>query len=385
MNEDMKKHIIKVVFILVAITIVLALIIRACSKKDNDKPHPAHNQVSTITPTQPPVSYTTPTLPDVIYVTQDPAADLPETSDILEIPADTDEQITYPQDNPQEEPLSYPTVTPEETIPYTGSSDFRVTFIDVGQGDCALIEDNGSAMLIDAGPKESVATIEAVLDQYQIKTIDTMVLTHNDADHIQGASNIIEDYGVGCIYMSDYAKETGSYYYLTKYISKYNVPVYYPKAGSSIPFGTATYEVVGPLQGAAYEDINSYSIIVRVRHGNDSFLFTGDATGEETDDILRAGIDVNAQIIKAAHHGSANQGCNNKAFWDAVNPEAVVISCARYNDHGHPHKEVMEMTQQRGCKLFRTDLQGTISCISTGNGVQWNMAPSDNYLNGNSL
>ena len=265
--------------------------------------------------------------------------------------------------------------------------DFRVSFIDVGQGDCTLIWDNGSAMLIDAGPADSVGSIEAVLAQNGIDTIDSLILSHPDADHIGGAPDIILDHAVTKIYMPDYGKDTKAYDNLMHAIADSQTPVFHAKAGERIPFGTATYEVIGPVlkDGTAYDDANSYSIVLKVTHGNDTFLFTGDATGEETDDILRAGFNVNAQVLRAAHHGSANYGCNDAKFWLAVNPEVIVISCGYKNDHGHPHKETMEMTKMMRYKMYRTDLQGTVSCNSSGNGVSWSTAPCDNYLNGNAF
>ena len=265
--------------------------------------------------------------------------------------------------------------------------DFRVCFIDVGQGDSTLIWDNGSAMLIDAGPADSTGSLEAVLEQNSIDTIDTLILTHSDADHIGGAPDIILNYNVSNIYMSDYYKNTKAYDNLMQAISESETPVFHSKAGDNLTFGTAKYEVLGPVlkEGTVYNDANSYSIVLKVTHGNDTFLFTGDATGEETDDILRAGFDVSAQVLKAAHHGSANYGCNDAKFWLAVNPETIVISCGYKNDHGHPHKETMEMTKMMRYRLYRTDLQGTVSCNSTGNGISWSTTPCDNYLNGNAF
>lgn len=282
-------------------------------------------------------------------------------------------------------PTAYIEPTSSPYIPEYDS--FRVTFIDVGQGDCTLIQDNGQNMLIDAGPRESVGSIEAVLNQNGVSTIDALILTHNDADHIQGAINIIPDYNVQSIYMTDIERSTGTYYLLSKAIDESNASVSYPKAGVTISFGTATYEVVGPALDAntIYEENNSNSIIVRVTHGNDTFLFTGDATGEEIDDIILAGYVLSAQVLKAAHHGSAADGCNSRTLFSAVNPETVVISCGKWNDYGHPHDTVLNRIRERGCKLYRTDLQGTISCTSTGNGIIWDMESTTDYRDGDQI
>lgn len=386
----------KLIGILAIIMTVLILILAGLIKNDERpvKTQSGYTQrvaMNTVTPS--------PTMGSIyIYATPTPLGyDAYSYSDPVQTEDYTDPYTEEQSYSPAEpivsdyQPADTPTPFPSPAPVYTGSSEIKVYFINVGQGDATLIIDNGSAMMIDTGPREAAGTIEAVLNENGISRIDTMVLTHPDADHIQGAITLIKDYTIGAIYMPDYSKDTGTYAYLMDMIYKYNVPVYRPEAGAYIPFGTASYQILGPILGAIpyYEEerdlANFYSIVVKLTNGADSFLFMGDAPGAETDAILNAGFDVSAKVFKAAHHGSANEGCNNDALWRAVNPEAVVISCGLYNDHGHPHEEVMNEAMKRGCKLFRTDLQGTISCVSTGNGIIWNMEPSGDYRNGRSI
>ena len=262
-----------------------------------------------------------------------------------------------------------------------------VTFIDVGQGDSILIEDDDEVMLIDTGAYEGYDNLKDVLQEKEITGIDVLVLTHPDADHIQNADEVIKDFGVDKIYMPDIKKDTWSYENLMNAVVRYNVPIVEPVAGTEIVFGTATYEILGPVysDSSIYEDANSYSIVLKVVNGEDSFLFTGDATGYEMSDIIAAGHDLSADVLKASHHGSANGGCNDETLFDIVEPESVVISCGLYNDHGHPHVETMQLIQKYECTLYRTDLQGTIECISTGDGIEWLQDNSTNYKNGNSL
>lgn len=386
----------KLIGILAIIMTVLILILAGLIKNDEKpaKTQSGYTQrvaMNTVTPS--------PTMGSIyIYATPTPLGyDAYSYSDPVQTEDYTDpytEEQSYSHAEPLVSdylPTDTSTPSPSPAPVYTGASEIKVYFINVGQGDATLIIDNGSAMMIDTGPREAAGTIEAVLNENGISRIDTMVLTHPDADHIQGAITLIKDYTIGAIYMPDYSKDTGTYAYLMDMIYKYNVPVYRPEAGAYIPFGTASYQIFGPILGSIpyYEEerdlANFYSIVVKLTNGADSFLFMGDAPGAETDAILNAGFDVSAKVFKAAHHGSANEGCNNDALWRAVNPEAVVISCGLYNDHGHPHEEVMNEAMKRGCKLFRTDLQGTVSCVSTGNGIIWNMDPSGDYRNGRSI
>ena len=265
------------------------------------------------------------------------------------------------------------------------SSDIEVTFIDIGQGDSILIQDHGQTMLIDTGYYANFDKLEKAFQEKGVTGIDVLVLTHPDADHIGSAASIVSYYDASTIYMAPIEKDSASYGYLMDAVENFDVQVKYPSSGDLISFGTATYEVVGPVPGVNYEDANSWSIIVKMTNGEDTFLFTGDATGEEIEDVLKTGVDLSADVLKAAHHGSANDGCNNDVLFDAVQPDALVVSCELGNKYGHPHRETMEQVQTRNISLYRTDLQGTISCVSTGSGIRWRNTPSTDYRNGNSI
>ena len=181
------------------------------------------------------------------------------------------------------------------------------------------------------------------------------------------------------IYTSVADSDSKTYQYVQDAIELYNVPVNYPQAGDTMQLGNAVYEWLGPVNDV--DDTNSMSLVLKVVNGNDSFLFTGDMTGKEMKDITG---DMSADVLKAAHHGSANEGCNSSELFDRVKPEYAVISCGKGNRYGHPHKETMQEIKERGIKCFRTDEQGTISCTSTGNGIVWSVEPTTDYHNGSS-
>ncbi len=398
--------------LIIVMFISLIILGALASRLPDDKKKPDETPVATAAPTMAPVSNKPSAEPYVIYVTPTPVSGSTEPVYVAEYATPTDIPAYQPIETvptfyvpPTATPLPTPTAIPTPTAVPTptiagsmgtptaapSNSSIKVTFINVGQGDSTLIMDNGSAMMIDTGPKEAVGTIEAILNENGVSRIDTMVLTHPDADHIQGAITLLDDYTVGNIYMPDYTKDNGTNRRLLGKIDQYQIPVHRPEVGAYIPFGAASYQMLGPFLNEIpyYEEerdlANYYSIVIKLTNGADTFLFMGDAPGAETDAILNAGFDVSAKVFKAAHHGSANEGCNNNALWKAVNPESVVISCGLYNDHGHPHEEVMNEAKKRGCKLFRTDLQGTISCTSTGNGIIWDIEPTNDYRNGRAI
>lgn len=275
-------------------------------------------------------------------------------------------------------------ITPE-VQPTSISDSISVTFIDVGQGDSILIQDHGQSMLIDTGYYSAFSNVEAVFEEKGVESIDVLVCTHPDADHIGSAASVVSYYGTETVYMPEIEKDSSSYGYLISALDTFDVTVIHPHTGDIIDFGTAKYEIIGPIANADYSDANSHSIIIRMINGKDTFLFTGDATGEETRDIFSSGVDVSAKVYKAAHHGSANDGCNNKEFISAVNPETIVISCGYGNDYGHPHKETMKMVGTYNLNVLRTDLQGTIRCISTGRGIEWDTEYSEDMRYGRQI
>lgn len=267
-----------------------------------------------------------------------------------------------------------------EPKPVSNSALVKVSYIDVGQGDSTLISMDGFNMLIDTGTYEAYDNVQAVLAENNVDTIGCLVLTHPDADHIQNADEIIRDYNVMQVFMTDAEKDTKTYQDLITAINTYDIPVEYPTAGDQYEINDVKFDILGPQYGCEYEDTNSYSIIIKMVYGETNFLFLGDATGEEIADVPNS--DFSADVYKAAHHGSANCGCNSVDLLNAANPEFMVISCGYQNDYGHPHRETMEFASSYGLKLYRTDLQGTITCVTDGNSIYWDQQPSTNYICG---
>lgn len=257
--------------------------------------------------------------------------------------------------------------------------DANIIFIDVGQGDSTLITSKGMSVLIDTGKYEAYDNVQDILAENNVTDIDILILTHPDADHIQNASEIITDYNVSQVIMPKAENDTKAYDNLMSATEKENVPIYNPLPGDTFLAGDMSFKVLAPSQNY-YEDTNSYSIVIKATCGRKSFLFMGDATGEELEDV--ADTDFSADVYKVAHHGSANCGCNSIPFLNAVSPEYMIISCEYQNDYGHPHREVMEYAETMCLPVFRTDLQGSIACHCGGSKFIWNTAPTTNYICG---
>ncbi|MCR5670743.1 MAG: MBL fold metallo-hydrolase [Butyrivibrio sp.] len=270
----------------------------------------------------------------------------------------------------------------------TPCDDVYVDYIDVGQGDATLIYDETSdySVLIDTGLWEAYDNVQATFAEYGIMEVDALVLTHPDTDHIQSAVDVIKDYNVPVVYMSRAQNnEAKAYEYLMGYLEEqYSGDIRYPVPGEELLLGQGCkLAFLGPVRVNNPDDTNGNSLVMKLENGLDSFLFVGDATGDEIDDVISSGQDVSADVYKASHHGSANDGCNSYDFIRQVDPKYMVISCGYLNEHGHPHKETMAIASQMNLKLYRTDLQGSICCLSRGNGLVWQQEPSTVYTNGN--
>lgn len=254
----------------------------------------------------------------------------------------------------------------------------EVHFLDVGQNDATLILSDDAAMLIDCGGDSQGTKIQNYLQKQGVTKLDYLVLTHPDSDHIGGAPVIIEKFDVDTVFMSDFEKDNKTYRKLIQALDDKNVFWSVPEVGSAWQLGQAQFTILAPNR--FYDDPNNASVALVVDNGENSFLFTGDAESEAEMDILENGLDVRADVYQAGHHGSRSS--SDAAFLDAVNAEAVVISCGEGNSYGHPHAAALNEFRARGMKVYRTDEQGTIVAVSDGRGITWNTAPSETWKAG---
>lgn len=245
----------------------------------------------------------------------------------------------------------------------------EVHFIDVGQGDCTLIECQGEAMLIDAGDNSKGSAVWKYLTEQHIDSLKYVVGTHPDADHIGGMDVVITKFQCETVMLPDYQSDTATYRDVIDAAEYKNYDIVHPASGDTYSLGTARITVIAPNR--VYEDSNNSSIGLIVAHGDNVYIFTGDCEQEAEQDILNNGIDINADVYKVAHHGSYN--ASTEDFLKAVSPAYAVISCGEGNSYGHPHEETLERLEAVGCVIYRTDLQGTIVSVSDGQNILWNV------------
>lgn len=240
-----------------------------------------------------------------------------------------------------------------------------VTFLDVGQGDAAVLQCGGQTMMIDGGKAKASSYIYSWLKKNQISYLDVMVATHTDADHIGGLPGALNYVKVGTAYCPVTSGTTKTFQSFVRYLKNQGKSITIPKAGDEFSLGGAQVRILGPTNPQA--EGNNSSIVLKVTFGDTSFLFTGDAEREEEQELLESGYDLESTVLKVGHHGSDTS--TSYLFLRTVNPQYAVISVGADNTYGHPTEAVLSRLRDADVKTCRTDLQGTITAVSDGKKV----------------
>jgi len=239
-------------------------------------------------------------------------------------------------------------------------------FIDVGQGDSALITTDGGAVVIDVGSVSEGERVAEYINTYT-QSVDYLILTHPHEDHMGSADKILKYTDVKNVIMPAAASDAAFFSRFLEMVEKKEVNVIEAVPGDVYTVGELTLTILAPLE-REYDNVNNYSVVTRVEVGDTSALFTGDAEAEVEDALLAAyGGELDCDLLKAGHHGSGTS-----STWDfllATAPTAAVISCGRGNSYGHPHGEVLADLEELGVEVFRTDLSGDLIFVSDGSGV----------------
>ena len=239
-------------------------------------------------------------------------------------------------------------------------------FIDVGQGDAALVvTPHGRALMIDTGgTRDGAYDIGARVDvpylhHYGVRRLDYIILTHAHEDHAGGAGGIVRRLPVGMVLTAheprtEYARVLG--FSLAAPEMQHMAPA---EAGEHIELdGVAIDILYAPQEASADGSGNEYSNVIRVRYGAASFLFTGDLIAAQEKAMLDEGKEPRCTVLKVAHHGSKTS--TTEAFLAAAAPRFAVISVGRDNTFGHPAAEVVGRLQNAGAKIYRTDEDGAV-------------------------
>lgn len=264
----------------------------------------------------------------------------------------------------------------EETATVSGT--LQVHFIDVGQGDCTLISSDGHYMLIDAGDNNKGTAVQLYLSKQGVTTLDYVIGTHPDSDHIGGLDVILTKFDCGTVFLEDSDKDTKTYQEVLDALTATSEQYVVPTLGDTYTLGEATFTIVGPVNQT--NDGNNNSICILLTHGENTFLFCGDSEEAEEADMVASGMSLQADVYKVSHHGSKNGTTSD--FYNVVAPAYAVISVGEGNSYGHPDAETLNILRSGSTKVFRTDEQGSIVITSDGVNLSFNCAPSETWQAG---
>lgn len=269
----------------------------------------------------------------------------------------TSAEPAEPAESPSEPPAA---AAPAQEVPTDET--LTVRFLDVGQGDSILLVCGDETMLIDGGPVEEGQFLVSRLSRLNVTSLDYVVNTHPDEDHCGGLAGVLAQYPAEHVYSSVTEYSTKIFSNVAKYADEQGHPIEVPGTGDTWTLGSAVVTVIGPVQ--EYSDPNNGSLVLRVDYGETSFLFTGDMEQKAEADLLAAGANVKADVLKAGHHGSPTS--SSEAFLEAVDASVAVVSVGEGNDYGHPSADVLARLEALGAKIYRTDELGEIIVTSDG-------------------
>lgn len=256
-------------------------------------------------------------------------------------------------------------------------TEIKVHFLDVGQADAALVLCGGKAMLIDGGNVGDSSLMYSYLKNQGVTHIDYMVATHAHEDHIGGLAGALSYATVGTVYCPVTQYESDAFSSFAKGVAARGASITVPKAGQSFALGGAKVTI---LACNSTEDTNNSSIILRITHGETSFLFTGDAEYDAEQAALETGMELGSTVLKVGHHGSDTS--TSYVFLRAVMPKYAVISVGDDNTYGHPTDTVLSRLRDAEVGVYRTDINGTVVCVGDGKNLSFTVEKGAAEQNG---
>ncbi len=244
---------------------------------------------------------------------------------------------------------------------------FEVTFLDVGQGDATLIETpGGTQVLVDGGPNSSVLQVLAKELPLFDRTLDMVVATHPDSDHVGGLSDVLERYTVSQLLATEHEGDSVAATAFYDAAEVEGAVITMARRGQVWQLDTDTkLEVLFPETETSAMETNAASIILKLAHGNNCFLLTGDAPKRiEEYLVLAEGENLECDVLKIGHHGSRTS--TSEMFLAEVEPRYAVISYGADNRYGHPHVEVTDLLFNERVEVFETAKQGSVTFVSDG-------------------
>lgn len=254
------------------------------------------------------------------------------------------------------------------------SKELIVHYIDIGQGDAIYIKTpTGENILIDAGNRAKGHEVVAYLNKQKVKTIDFMIATHPDADHIGGLDEVLNAFKVKNIYAPKVSHTTKAYKDFLQAVKRKKLTIKTAKSGITLPIKDKSVKAtfIGPVKNYANSDLNNWSAVLHIKHNTNTFLFTGDAETKAEKDMISKRVLSKVDVLKVSHHGA--KSATSKALLDIVKPRYAVISVGKGNTYKHPTSETLQRLKAAKATIYRTDKDGTIKATSNGKTIKFNI------------
>lgn len=244
-----------------------------------------------------------------------------------------------------------------------------VYVLDAGNADCTVVTLGEETLLIDAGLPAFGDEVCRFLRQKGVTELTYAISTHPHSDHIGGMTAVLETVPVEKFVAAPFPEEEiaaeESALKLYETVKRQKIETIMVTDGLTLAFGQATVQLFWP--GTAADDVNNRSVVCRILYKQDSFLFMGDNEESAEQNLLQGHSDLQSSFLKVGHHGSRN--ATSDAFLATVRPQIAVIPCGSGNLYGHPHSEVIRRLETAQATVYRSDLHGTVTVISNGNGL----------------
>ena len=249
--------------------------------------------------------------------------------------------------------------TPDSDSEVSGQP-LSVHFIDVGQGDCTLVDFGDVEILVDGGDYDTWEAVEEYIRPLVNGKLDYVIATHPDADHVGGLTYILTDFSIGTIIDSGSYKNTETYSNYIASVGASDGAVVYDDDMTFDLGGGAVLSIIET--GDSHADVNDDSVVSEIRYGSFSLLMTGDMGCETERENLKKFR--STTVLKAAHHGSSYS--TSEDFLERVRPDYVIISAGKDNSYGHPHAETLSRISDAGAQALSTTEYGTIIAETDG-------------------
>jgi competence protein ComEC len=241
------------------------------------------------------------------------------------------------------------------------SGSLSVSFIDVGQGDGVLVQAGGESYLIDAGRPEEGPNVVDFLRSRGVDSLDGIVVSNPDADHIGGFLDVFDAFPVETVYVSGDPNSTLTYNTFLRGVRDEGAKTEVLRAGMLMDWGGVRADVIGPptdLEGGLFSEINDNSVAILLTYGTARILLAGDAEANEEEYMANGPYTGPLTILKVTHHGSNTS--STPLFLSRFPPRVAVIQCGVDNPYGHPTPETLDRLQRAGAKVFRNDEDGDV-------------------------